>query len=61
MKNKIKMFFVKNTKPFIFGLMVGAIAVAMTLDNRAGAILKAFNAPEAVNAAQFQQNVVIKK
>ena len=58
---KIRMFFNKNTKPFIFGLMIGAIAVAMALDNRMGAILKAFNAPEAVNAAQFQQEVIIKK
>ncbi len=58
---RVRMFFNKNTKPFIFGLMIGAIAVAMALDNRAGAILKAFNAPEAVNAAQFQQVVEVKK
>lgn len=55
------MFFTKNTKPFIWGLLIGAIVTAMTLDNRMSAVMKAFNAPEAVNAAQFNQEVIIKK
>lgn len=55
------MFLNRTTKPFIFGAAIATIITAGVLDNRFGAIVKAFNAPEAVNAAQFKQVVEVKK
>lgn len=46
------------TKVFLIGAAFGAIATAMLLDNRAGAVVKAFNNPQAVNAADIQTEII---
>lgn len=48
------------TKVFLIGAAFGAIVTAMMLDNRAGAVVKAFNNPQAVNAADIQTEVINK-
>lgn len=39
----------KTLKTLMFGIALGAIAVALTLDNRGMAMIKAFQHPIAVN------------
>lgn len=42
------------------GFAAGAIVTALMLDNRAGAMIKAFTNPQAVNAAQISTEVINK-
>lgn len=50
----------RTAKILMIGAAFGAIATAMLLDNRAGAVMKAFNNPQAVNAAQISTEVINK-
>ncbi len=47
----------KTVKTFVFGLALGAIAVALTLDNCFGAMVKAFQHPMAVNEMNIQLQI----
>lgn len=48
-------------KAFVVGFLLGAVVVSLVLDNRIGAVMKAFNNPVAVNGASFESEIVIKK
>lgn len=56
-KRKISFAWVK---PLVIGFVFGAVVVALSLDNRGGAMLKAFMNPEEVNAVQFSSQIVVK-
>ena len=47
-------------KILMMGFAAGAIVTALMLDNRAGAMIKAFTNPQAVNAAQISTEVINK-
>jgi hypothetical protein len=47
----------RTLKTFMFGLALGAVAVALTLDNRFGAMVKAFQHPMAVNGMSVQLQI----
>ena len=48
-------------QPFIIGLLIGGSVVALVLDNRAGAMLKAFNNPQAINEVSVATETVVTK
>ena len=54
--------FLKTLRNYLVVFLTGAFITAMLLDNRIGAIVKAFQFPEAVNTATFSTQVeVVKK
>lgn len=59
MKNRLKDFSVDATK-FLLVLALGALIASLMLDNRFGAMVKAFNNPNIVNGLSFQVEVVKK-
>ena len=50
----------RSVKPYIMGFLLGALLMALLLDNRAGAMFKAFLNPVAVNGMTLQTEVVSK-
>lgn len=57
--NKVKNA-IKKVSVVAFSFVLGGLVVALMLDNRIGAIVKAFNNPNLVNQLQFQVEVVKK-
>lgn len=47
-------------KILVIGFALGAVITSLYLDNRLGAIVKAFNNPTVINSSTFQQEVVKK-
>ena len=50
----------RSVKPYIMGFLLGALLMALLLDNRAGAMFKAFMNPVAVNGMTLSTEVVSK-
>lgn len=50
----------KSVGKYALIFLFGGLVVALMLDNRLGAMVKAFNNPNAVNGLQFQVEVVKK-
>lgn len=50
----------KTVKTFVLGLIIGAVVTALYLDNRAGAMLKAFKNPVAINGMTVSVDVIKK-
>lgn len=46
---------------YVLSFALGLITASLLLDGRGLAMFKAFNAPEAVNGAEFTQSVEVKK
>lgn len=46
-------------KPFMIGLFLGASIVALTLDNRYSAMIKAFQNPQAINEVSVATETVV--
>ncbi len=49
-----------TVKTFLLGLFIGAVITAFYLDNRLGAMIKAFKNPQAVNSAVISMEVIKK-
>lgn len=47
----------QSLKTFVLGLALGAVVVALMLDNRGGAMIKAFQNPVAVNGMKVNLQV----
>lgn len=43
------------------GILFGAVMMALILDNRIGAMIKAFQHPQIVNSSQFAAEITAKK
>jgi len=59
-KNKI-LDFCNEAVKYLAGFAVGVVLTALLLDNRVGAMWKAFQYPEVINSATFTAEVTSKK
>lgn len=50
----------QTMKIFVTGVALGAIVTALALDNRLGAMMKAFNSPQAINGMTVSVEVIKK-
>lgn len=50
----------KTVKVFTLGLLIGAVVMGLSLDNRMGALIKAFNHPTAINGMSVSVEVIKK-
>ena len=51
----------KTIAAITLGVLLGGVTIALVLDGRGAAMLKAFNNPTAVNETNFGVEVVVKK